>query len=257
MKKLFFILLCLSVALTADAGPFMKNQSRGLPASGGAPLSLTFFWRMESGTLDGTHDYSAGDAVSDDFGVAYNTDAAKSGTNGADYDGAYHRSDFVDGDTSAVCGETAGTVAGWFRVIDYQDDGYLFNIYEDGSNLIYCRLDGTDEIRCALNNTSGSNSITTPTADLSTNTWYFLEYSYDTVGDSHTLKISATTRGDMADVTEDETLYALDLSGAGALFRFGNHQSPTSDIHQDLWMIFNEADVNAFQYRNYTSYTDF
>jgi hypothetical protein len=252
MKKLFFILLCLSVALTADAGPFMKNQSRGLPASGGAPSSLTFFWRCESATLDGTDDYSAGDTTASDANVTYTTDAVKMGTNGMDADGANHYSTFT---STSIINDAGGTISFWFYVNTWVDEAKLFQVWEGGSDYIFGRLDGTDEFQVYNYNASGptNQQLTTTTANLVTGVWYFLEYSWDTSGNSHTLTISQTTRGDKADQTEDETLVAI---SSGTLY-IGNATANAADMYIDGIMIFNEAGVNAYQYKDTAAYTDF
>jgi hypothetical protein len=225
--------------------------------AGGAPASLTKFWRMEDANIDATHGYIAGSG--DTSGAAsgdavFNTAANKAGTNGLDLPNDY---DYVlfDSNVTDYIAEEQGTVAFWFRVTTWADGANLWYAYDDGSNLIRIRLNGTDEIQAGINHTSGNSSITT-SEDLSTATWYWVEYTWDTSANTHSLKVWDTTdikENPTVDTTENETLYAITVVSE----YYGTSGAPNADVHMDLCLIFNAYGVETYDYRDYTSYTDF
>jgi hypothetical protein len=252
MKRWLFLLL-LTPAL-CFAGPF-SNYYRSMETSTSLPSDVLFFWTCESETL-GSDDYTAGDTTAtqnDD--VAINSDAAKTGTNGVDVDDT--GSDGLDRysfdlDEDSINPDN-GVIGFWFRVTTWSNNAGMFSGYLDSSNRLEIKLEGTTGIEVFFGDGVNNNDISI--TGLSTGTWYFLEYIWDVAADSHTLKISTTTRGDQVDTTENETLDAISLASASQYV--GNSSSNADgDFHLDLIMVSNDKTRNLFNWRTATKVSD-
>ncbi len=149
--------------------------------------SVTFFWRAEGTTLDGTHDFSAGDTTATlNASAALNTDAVKIGTNGLDSASNDSYAEFAVS-SNDIISNVEGAIGFWFRYVTWNVSHFHFLAQQTGqaANNIAIFSAGTDdatgrEITLRVRRAGVSNvSITTTDADLQTNTWYFLVARWD------------------------------------------------------------------------------
>jgi hypothetical protein len=81
-------------------------------------MALRFFWRCEGTTLDGTHDFTAGDSTATVQGtVSIDAAAANIGSNGilVGAGNSHYRFDNTDG-ASQIVNRSEGAIAFWFRI---------------------------------------------------------------------------------------------------------------------------------------------
>lgn len=138
-------------------------------------MALTLFSRCEGATLDGTHDYSAGDTTwSLNSAAAFNTSGVKVGTNGLN---CASSDDYAELSSSSIVDRTAGTLAFWFRIGTWADTTWIANLqgtaYNDRINI---ELYGADELvfRHVANGDHNVILVTTA-ANLTTGNWYFVQ----------------------------------------------------------------------------------
>jgi hypothetical protein len=146
-------------------------------------VALTFFWRFQNSlTLDGTHDFSAGDTTAVASGTAtFSTTQARDGYAGF-YDGPL---DYHTFDPTSICSRAAGSVGLWFHATtNWNDPVIIFRAYGSSSNdYVRLRLRGTNgagnvDIGLAKNGASAI-TVATTSAALSLATWYFVRASWD------------------------------------------------------------------------------
>lgn len=151
-------------------------------------MALLLFSRMESDTLDGTHDFTAGDGTWATVAgsPAFNTDAALYGTNGLDCPG--HSTNVgLTVSSEDIINQGVGAVGFWFRMAGFINGAILFIARNSGTpnNQIQIEMLGTDdatgrELRLRIR-LSGVTNVTldTTAADLQLNEWYFVLFRYD------------------------------------------------------------------------------
>ena len=163
-------------------------------------MALTFFSRCESDTLDGTHDYSAGDTTwTLSSLVEFSTSGVKIGTNGLYTPGG---DDYGVLAATSILAPAAGTVAFWLR----------FDTYGAGSVLIeMAGTGGSDYIRLGTNYANGfefrhrssvgnNQAISTSSITLTGSTWYFVQMHWSAALDSLHLSIHDSSGSLIEDV---------------------------------------------------------
>ena len=140
-------------------------------------MALTFFWRCEGTTLDGTHDYSAGDTSASATGSAsISATAVRVGTNGVLFDGG--SAAYYGFDPASIFSTAEGSAAFLFR-LTRSNGGTLFAVYgTSASDKIVVQWLGnngetTANIRLAIRKSTGSEgNIDTDSGNLGPNVWY-------------------------------------------------------------------------------------
>lgn len=178
-------------------------------------MALTFFWRCEGTTLDGTHDYSAGGTTATGFSsVAINSTAVRVGTNGIQAPSA---SDYYSISATGIYG-TTGSAA--------------FSLYVAGgtwtADAVPFMMDGTggagsanDRIRVTTvtggnlslqlgRNGWGSQTITTTGGACSVGNWYGVVIRWSATNADYRLEIynsSGTLIDSVENLSADSSLF--------------------------------------------------
>lgn len=138
-------------------------------------MALTFFWRAEnSTTLDGTHDYSAGDTTATaNNAIEFSSAQAAVGTYSIL---ANQGVEYYWFDSASIFSVSQGSAGFWFRITSFTAGATLMDFYdasEVGSS-IYVETTGTDELRMRISRVGqGVTDIATTTANIAVDTWYF------------------------------------------------------------------------------------
>lgn len=152
-------------------------------------MPLTFFSRCEGTTLDGTHDYSAGDTtwtlVS---GAEFSTSGVKVGTNGL-----YTPSgdDYAQLDAASIVDRTVGTVAFWLRINTIAAFTWIFNLQGTAAADRITIEDGGGGDLTLRHRVNGGNNIavSTSSAGLTTAAWYFVQAHWSAAQDDLRLEV--------------------------------------------------------------------
>lgn len=226
-------------------------------------MALKFFWRCEGTTLDGTHDYSAGDTTATlTSGAAINTDAARIGTNGLDCPtiGDYASFAISSGD---LISQSVGALAFSFRLVAFLPSNSLFQAKNSAnSSQITVQMIGTDdatgrELQFRIRLHGGiDKSVGTTAANLALNTWYAVVCRWDEPANDMRIEVYDAA-GSLITAVEDlatnfDQPTGLDSLRIGETLNFGS-----SDFHIDNVFI---ADTYAEPLENFldiTSYTEY
>ena len=218
----------------------------GVEVSACNTSSAIFWWRAEafdfSGT-NGTLDYAlfvGGDVGTNISTAAINSAAAKIGTNGLDIPTG---DDSVQFDVPADL-DDEGHFAAWVRFVDYEAEDDIFRLYAvSGTNVMTIRMYGTDELKVTWDDGgTGRDDLITTDANISLNTWYFIEFSWKTSTNHREIKVNGVTpTGGLSSATigsfASATLYGY----------FGNTlNGGTPDFHMDNMMLFTDSTVDAY-----------
>jgi hypothetical protein len=190
-------------------------------------MALTFFWRCEGTTLDGTHDFTAGDNTA----TANNTPsisatAAKVGSNGILIDSSADGYRFAP---TSIIARLVGTVAFWFQFpVTFAATGQVF-FFARGNASVNDHISigvgtGGDEVRLSISNaSSGGAELETSGASLAAGSWYFVTASWDQPSNSRKIAVYDSSGTLLAQNEDTTTAYdapaALD---AGDGLRFGD-----------------------------------
>lgn len=152
-------------------------------------MALTFFWRCEGTTLDGTHDFTAGDNTATlNGGAEISAAAALIGSNGLNCPTA---DDYAIFSPASIISVGAGAVAFSFRTSTWNADKWIF--FTTGtapSDFLAIALNGTDEIQARHRVAGGSDvTIVTTAANLVVDTVYRVVCRWDTTADDFRLEV--------------------------------------------------------------------
>ena len=244
MKRILFGLLLSLLALQAFAAP-------------------TFFWRMEGTTLDGTHDFTAGDSTAAlNSLAAINTDAVRIGTNGLDCPTSSDHAQF-DVSSGDLISQSVGSLGFWFRLQSFTSGASLFRAHNTGTinNHIQVELSGTDDatgreigLRIRLNLAINAVLVTTD-ADLQLDTWYRLVVRWDEPNSDRRIEVyndDGAARTSIEDLTTDFD----QPTGINTMF-VGDATGGTLDLHMDNFVIanaYNEPIEDNLTITSYTAY---
>lgn len=156
----------------------------GLLAPLSADAALSLFWRAEGTTLDGTHDYSAGDTAVDTSGSpTISATGAKVGSNGISGAGYYY---FDNTTPSAIINTGEGVIAGWFHATTWGNltaPIYLRgSSYQNAVKIAITGTSGSGNVALYINEDTGASTLATTGANLSTGNWYFVIVQWDNGG---------------------------------------------------------------------------
>ena len=160
-------------------------------------MALTLYWRFENSlTLDGTHDYTAGDgtATAND-GATFNNTQSRDGYAGY-YDGP---NDYHQLDAASIAVAAAGAVGVWVRAETWLTGTIIWRIGATAT--------GNNQLRLSMSGTDGSGNLTfrlsqqgqTPLDLTTTNSnfgvgaWYFVVCKWDGADDSASITVYDTS----------------------------------------------------------------
>ena len=140
-------------------------------------MALKFFWRCEGETLDGTHDYSAGDTSATATGTAsISATAVRVGTNGVLFDGGAGA--YYGFDPASIFSTAEGSAAFLFK-LTRSNGGYPFLVRgtsandKIGVNFLGSSGTTTGNIRLSIRKSTGSEvNVDTNSGNLAQNVWY-------------------------------------------------------------------------------------
>jgi hypothetical protein len=229
-------------------------------------MALTFFWRCEGTTLDGTDDFTAGDSTA----AANNTPsisatAAKVGSNGILIDSSADGYRFAP---TSIIERLAGTVAMWIQFpTAFAATGQVFFFARGNAstndNISIGVGTGSDEVRLGIRNASASEvTLETSGASLAAGSWYFVTASWDQPNNSRKIAVYDSSGALLAQNEDTTTVYdapaALDAADG---LRFGDATgwgATTNGWFDNLFVGSAYTDAATFlSNRDITSYTEY
>lgn len=144
-------------------------------------MTIKLFWRCESTTFDGTHDYSAGDSTPTALGSpSISAAAGKVGTNGISCVASVGSHYALD--AASIVGPV-GSAGYWYKAVTANPataNIIGLDITGTGNDILAVYSNGTDEVQFR-NGLDGSttHNITTSGANLAPDTWYGIIIRWD------------------------------------------------------------------------------
>jgi hypothetical protein len=229
-------------------------------------MAITFFWRCEGTTFDGTHDYSAGDSTPTSLGTpSIAAGAAKVGSNGISCPvSATSHYSFDIGSISGM----VGSAGYWFKTVSaYPAAGAVCGFQIVGAtttNLLNVQASGTDELTFRNAQAGGSgSSLTTSGANLAPDTWYGVIVRWDfTVPSSSSKKLEVYDSSGNLLAGMPTELSGTNLASSAPIelttVQCGRHSSTSAVVqYADNFVISDAYDEVTAAMLAYDSYTDF
>lgn len=222
-------------------------------------MSLLFFWRCEGTTLDGTHDFTAGDTSATANGSA--TISAVSpliGSNSILTAGSASHFRF---DSGSIIAAAEGSLSLSFRITTWVANGTLFTIFGSSTdNFIQVLMTGTDELRFQIGSATGPTDISldTTAANIATGTDYRLIVRWQDSTNSRYIGVFNSSDALISE-TEDTTtnwVVPTELSGSDRA-RFGDTGGALSVFRLDNIAIADDYAEPLEDFFQITSYTDY
>lgn len=223
-------------------------------------MALTFYWRCEGTTLDGTHDFTAGDSTATlNSAAAINTAAVRYGTNGLDCPTSSDNATFTVS-TNDLANPAAGAMAAWVRITTWGSAATLLSATGSTGNDFYVlMMTGTDELRFSSKRNGGSTfNLDTTAANLATGNWYFVGFAWDQAANDRRIVVYDSNMSLIENRTDLTTAY--DQPTDIISLRIGEGNVTASDTHIDNVFVGSAyADLDDFitnaTITSYTSYT--
>lgn len=152
-------------------------------------MALTLFARCEGETLDGTHDYSAGDTTwAASGGATITSAAARIGSNGMRFVTA---SDMYTLDAASIVSVNQGAIAFSFRVASWVNGTIIFDVIGTAANdTLKVELTAGDELLFRHRGSGQLNTtIATTNASLTTGTWYGVVVRWNPTTDARKIEV--------------------------------------------------------------------
>lgn len=254
MKKYLLLILAtpLLIGWTIDGmdSPTTIDGMTGFTTVDGMAVDnysdITFWWRCEGTTLDGSDDHTNGEDSTATLAssAAINTDAVKIGTNGLDCPSADDRAEFTDS-TDGMLDPESFRVGMWVYINSWPTnyDG-VFVRKDSGAADIYLNYRYTEH---TLRLNYGAVLATT-TATLSLSTWYFVEYAAELSSDTLKIYIDGVERASSS--------ASLSTPTAGGYVRIGEGVGADGDFYIDNVIISNDITRDLYALRNVTAYSN-
>ena len=230
-------------------------------------MALTFFWRCETETLDGTHDYSAGDTTaSGNASVALSGTAAKVGSNGILVNAASKRYSF---DPASIITPAGGCFGHWFNIqSSLTTGGQCFYCRGTNSNdhvALETVSNGQRVLLKLRHSTNGavtlSTSSGTVTSEMSTGSWYFIVGRWDIASDYRRIEVydsTLTLIQHHTDTGTDLSSYQpVDFIAGGLRFGDATGWGGSTTAYIDNIFIASNYDEAIESKANITSYTEY
>lgn len=190
-------------------------------------MALTFFWRCEDTTLDGTNDFTASDnTATANSTPSISATAAKVGSNGILIDSSSDGYRFAP---TSLIDRLVGSVAMWFQFpVTFVASGQTFFLSRGNASandfIAIGGGTGGDEVRLSISNASTTVvNLETSGASLAAGNWYFVTASWDQPNNDRKIAVYNSSGTLIAQNEDTSTAYdapaALD---AGDGLRFGD-----------------------------------
>ena len=224
--------------------------------------AITFFWRAEGTTLDGTADYSAGDTTATASGTpAINATAAIIGSNGIQVDSSADRYRFTN---TSIITAAAGSVGFYINWQTFSAAGATWFYAQGVSFNDYVQVRGinTDELRLSIKNTvpGATVNLDTTAVNITTGSNYFVTISWDDAADLRRICVynSGGTLVEACTVSSAAFDAPVDLTGTDNL-EFGEANGFSTAYYLDnLFVGSAYADADTFYCnRNITTYASY
>lgn len=224
-------------------------------------MALTFFWRCEATTLDGTDDFSAGDTTA----TANNTPAisatgARIGTNGLVFDAVSERYDF---NPASIWNRLTGSAAFSFQfpsAIPSAGQIFLFiRANASANDNISVEIGASQELTLRIRNSTGTNvTLTTTAVNLTAGNWYSVVIRWDQPNNDRSISVYNSSDVLIETVSDTTTAYdaptALDATNG---FRLGDSSGSIGTLYIDNVFVadsYSEPLENNLSITSYTSY---
>lgn len=233
-------------------------------------MALKFYWRFEnSGTLDGTHDFSAGDTTATNNGSpTFDGTTFKIGSYAGSYPAAsaQHRFDPASIMSSGgPGGSSAGAVGFWFyttsgRLTD-RDLFFFVRGSASSTDCISVRCGGSNTIKLQIRNATNGGIELAHGSTISDNTWYFVVIAWDSAATSRRISLYDASGAEIGStVTDTSTNFTNNLpANLTSRFQFGDNTGSGPFGYVDNVFIGDAyADADAFvSNKSITSYTNY
>ena len=226
-------------------------------------MALMFYWRCEGTTLDGTHDYSAGDTTaSANNSVSISATAAKLGSNGLLADAVNEWYSFSSASIVTIDQGSVGFWLQWKTGVPAVGDVTGLRIRElANNNAIQIKYTTSNEVQLDIAKDGvGSITLNTTAANCAVDNWYFITISWHLSADKRRIRVYNSS-GTLINAAEDtSTDLATNTPSALDTIQIGN---PDSSHANQIWIdnIFvgsEYADADDFlTNRDITSYTSY
>jgi hypothetical protein len=236
-------------------------------------MALTFFWRCEGATLDGTDDHSAGDTTATLVtGGAISAAAVRIGTNGllrpaSQVGGANFDSDSIFPGTIAAPSDTVGAMGFSFYNVTAVPaaSGDLYGatfVGTTATNKINIQTGSGGNMRLVIGSaTSGSLTLTTTGGAITANNWFGVVARWNIAADDRRIEIynsSGTLVDSIEDLTTDLAANCPEEIKSVAGWSCGKCVAGnTNDIYFDNFFVGNTYDEPIQNKLTITSYTEY
>lgn len=233
-------------------------------------MALKFYYRFEnSGTLDGTHDYSAGDTTATNNGSpTFDGTTFKIGAYAGSYPSASAQHRFDPASILASggpAGASAGAVGFWFYTTSGRStdrDLFFFVRGSASSNdCIAVRCGGSNTLKLHIRNATNGAAELAHGSAISDNAWYFVVVAWDSVTNSRRISLYDAAGAEVGStVTDTTTNFTNNLpANLTSRFQFGDNTGSGPFGYVDNAFIGDAyADADTFvANKNITSYTSY
>lgn len=231
-------------------------------------MAITFFWRCEGTTLDGTHDYSAGDTTATASNSTISATAARLGTNGVLSPGAFlsnmqfsPASIIANYDNPAALVGSVGFSV--YFVTAVQGNQLTLGFRASGASTndaIAVETATSAEMTLVIRDDTGNVSrITTTAANMAAGTWYGVVARWDIANDKRAIEIydaAGALIDSNEDLATDLSTYVPDSNVATVVLAY-KVASNANDVYFDTFVISDTYDEVTAAMLDYTSYTQF
>lgn len=227
-------------------------------------MALTFFWRYENSlTLDGTHDYSAGDTTAlANSSAAFDSGIAFVGTYAGDYP---TNNDYHYFDSASIIDVTTGYDFSFgfaFYIEAWTAGGTLFHLVDSGTasnqaKLVMAGTSGSGNLQLLVERAgSASDSITLTGNNIALDTWYFAIARVD--HNNTTLRIELySAAGSLLDSVEDLAVTAGAFPLVIDTMRTGLIVAAGANAHMDNLFVADAYAEPIEDNHDITSYTEY
>ena len=233
-------------------------------------MALKFYFRFEnSGTLDGTHDYSAGDTTATNNGSpTFDGTTFKVGSYAGSYPSASAQHRFDPASILASGGPggaSAGAVGFWFYTTSGRNTDRDLFFFARGSasanDCINVRCGGSNTVKFQIRNATNGAAELAHGSAISDNTWYFVVVAWDSATNSRRISLYDSAGAEVGTtVTDTSTDFTSNLpANLTSRFQFGDNTGSGPFGFVDNAFIGDAyADADTFvSNKSITSYTNY
>lgn len=221
-------------------------------------MALTFFWRCEGTTLDGTHDFTAGDnsAAAGAGSPSISSTAARVGSNGVLIDDA---NEYYSFDPTSILSASVGAMACSFRFTTWLDGSTILKAFNTGASAsrIQVSMGVTDELQFNIRLDGGTTvTLSTTAANLTANNWYGVVIRWNQSASDRRIEVYDSS-GTLIQAIEDTTT-AFDLPTGINSLSIGSFDNVGSiGLHVDNVFVGSAYDEPFEEKFTITSYTEY